>query len=106
MIFDLRIYTVRPGRVGDFVAMYREHAWQLQQQYLGRCLGWYTGVEGQINTVVQLWAYESQADREARRTAMNADPAWQAYLHRMGDSDLLLHTENRILAPTDFSPTP
>ncbi len=104
MIVDMRIYTVKPGRVDDFVAMYGEHAWPLQQQYLGHCLGWYTGVEGQLNQVVQLWRYESQADREARRLAMNRDPAWKAYLRRMGESGLLLHTENRILAPTAFSP--
>jgi hypothetical protein len=104
MIVDLRIYTVKPGRVDAYVAMYREHAWPLQRQYLGECLGWYVGVEGQLNQVVHLWQYASLADREARRAAMNADPAWRAYLERMGESGLLLHTENRILAPTDFSP--
>lgn len=104
MIVDLRIYTVKPGRVTDFVAMYREHAWPLQQHYLGRCLGWYTGLEGQLNQVVHLWGYDSQADRETRRDAMNCDQAWQAYLARMGESGLLVHTENRLLEPTDFSP--
>jgi hypothetical protein len=106
MIIDLRIYTVKPGRVGDFVKMYHEHAWPLQVKYLDRCLGWYTGAEGQLNQIVQVWAYESQADRERRRTAMNQDPAWQAYLRRMGESGLLLHTENRFLTPTEFSPVP
>jgi hypothetical protein len=105
MIVDLRIYTVKPGRVGDFVAMYKEHAWPLQEKYLGNCIGWYTGLEGQLNQVVHLWAYESQADREKRRLAMNDDPAWKAYLRRMGDSGLLVHTENRLIAPTDFSPS-
>lgn len=104
MIVDLRIYTVKPGRVGDFVAMYKEHAWPLQMKYLGRCLGWYTGLEGDINQVMHLWAYDSQADREARRLAMNRDPEWIAYLRRMGKSELLLHTTNRIVSPTDFSP--
>jgi hypothetical protein len=57
-----------------------------------------------LNQVVQVWAYDSQADRERRRLAMNEDPAWKAYLRRMGDSDLLLHTENRFLTPAEFSP--
>ena len=104
MIVDLRIYTVKPGRVGDFVKLYQEHAWPLQEKYLGRCIGWFTGLEGQLNQIVQVWAYESQADREARRLAMNQDPAWQDYLKRMGESGLLLHTENRFLSPTEFSP--
>lgn len=106
MIIDLRIYTVRPGRVGDFVMMYQEYAWPLQEKYLGRCLGWYTGVEGQLNQIVQVWAYESQADRERRRREMNEDPAWKDYLRRMGEAGLLVHTENRFLTPTEFSPKP
>lgn len=106
MIVDMRIYTVKPGRVGEFVRMYKEHAWPLQRKYLGECLGWYTSVDGQLNQVVQLWRYDSMADREARRTAMSQDEAWTAYLRRMGESELLLHTENRFLAPTDFSPRP
>lgn len=104
MIVDLRIYTVKPGRVGDFVKLYRDYGWPLQEKYLGRCIGWFTGLEGQLNQVVQLWAYDGQADREARRTAMNQDPEWQDYLRRMGESGLLLHTENRFLSPTEFSP--
>ena len=59
MIVDLRIYTVRPGQVENFVALYRDYAWPLQQKYLGRCLGWYTSFDGVLNQVVHLWAYDS-----------------------------------------------
>lgn len=104
MIVDLRIYTVKPGRVGDYLELYQRHAWPLQQKYLGRCIGWFAGLEGQPNQVVQLWAYDSQADREARRAEMMKDPDWLAYLQRMGDCGLLVHTENRFLTPTDFCP--
>jgi hypothetical protein len=34
---------------------------------------------------------------------MNQDPAWQVYLRRMAESGLLVDTENRMLAPADFS---
>ena len=105
MIVDLRIYTCKPGKMSAFVAIYREHAWPLQQKYLGRCLGWYTTVEGALNRVVHLWAYDSQADREARRKAMAADPAWGEYMRRIEAADVLLDMENRLLAPTEFSPT-
>jgi hypothetical protein len=106
MIVDMRIYTVKPGRVGEFVAFYKEYGWPLQQKYLGRCLGWYTGLEGELNQIVHLWAYDSQADRENRRAVMSRDPAWQDYLRRLGEGGLLLNTQNRFLAPTDFSPMP
>lgn len=104
MIVDLRIYTCKPGRMNDWVALYKEMGWPLQQKYLGNCLGWYTAVEGSLNCVVHLWGYESQADREQRRNAMAADPAWQAFLKRSGELGALVKQENRFLRPTDFSP--
>ena len=104
MIVDLRIYKCKPNKMNEWVALYKEMAWPLQQKYLGRCLGWFTTVEGELNCVVHLWAYESQADREARRNAMQVDPAWQSFLKRGAELQLLDSQENRILRPTDFSP--
>jgi hypothetical protein len=104
MIVDLRIYTCKPNRMNYFVKMYEEFAWPLQQKYLGRCLGWYTTVEGPLNRVVHMWGYDSQADREQRRNALAADPAWQNYLDASLKRDLLVTMENRILKPTSFSP--
>lgn len=102
MIVDLRIYTVRPGKLAAFVALYRDYAWPLQQKYLGECIGWYTTVEGTLNQVVHLWRYESQADRETRRNTMAADPAWGDYLRRSEEAGYLVAQENRMLRPTDF----
>src|SRR6201996_5786767 len=93
MIADLRIYTCKPNKMAEWVAMYKEMAWPLQQKYLGRCLGWFTTVEGELNTVVHLWGYDSQADREARRDAMYADPAWQAFLQRGSELQLMVKME-------------
>lgn len=104
MIVDLRIYEIRPNRVDDFVRIYQQYAWPLQQKYLGKCLGWYVGLDGWSNHVVHLWSYESQADREQRRAALGADPEWQAYLKRADEMGLRLHTESRSIAPTEFSP--
>lgn len=104
MILDLRIYTVKPGHVAEFVALYKEHAWPLQQKYLGRCVAWNTTVEGPLNQVVHIWAYDSQADRETRRNAMAADPGWANYQKLSNQAGLLVSMENRILKPTDFSP--
>ncbi|HZF76891.1 MAG TPA: NIPSNAP family protein [Acetobacteraceae bacterium] len=102
MIADVRIYTTLPGRLPEFVALYEEKAWPLQIKYLERCLGWYTTVEGELNTVVHIWGYEDQADRERRRNAMAADPAWGAYLQELARRGLLLRMENRITRPTAF----
>ena len=104
MIVDLRIYTCKPNKMADFVKLYEEQAWPLQQKYLGKCLGWYTTVEGALNTVVHMWGYADQGDREKRRAAMAADPAWGVYLAEAARLDLLVKMENRIIRPTSFSP--
>ncbi len=104
MIVDLRIYTCKPNRMAEFVKIYEELAWPLQKKYLGNCLGWYTTVEGELNRVVHLWGYEDQGDREKRRKAMAADPDWGNYLAAVAKAEVLLNMENRILAPTGFSP--
>jgi hypothetical protein len=104
MIVDLRIYTCKPNRMAEFVKIYEEMAWPLQQKYLGRCLGWYTTVEGPLNKVVHMWGYDSQADRETRRNAMAADPGFGAYLAEVAKRNVLVEMENRILRPTGFSP--
>jgi hypothetical protein len=104
MIVDLRIYKCKPGRMNDWVALYKEKGWPLQQKYLGKCLGWYTTVEGELNCVVHLWQYADQGDREKRRNAMAADPGWQAFSKAAKELDALVSQQNRFLKPTDFSP--
>jgi hypothetical protein len=104
MIVDLRTYTVKPGKLAAYVKLYQDHGWPLQQKYLGTCLGWYTVAEGTLNTVVHMWRYDSQADREARRAAMAQDPGWKEFLRLSQEADLLIKQENTFLAPTSFSP--
>jgi hypothetical protein len=104
MIVDLRTYTVRPGKLAAYLKLYQEHGWPLQQKYLGTCLGWYTVAEGTLNTVVHMWRYDSQADREARRAAMVQDPGWKEFLRLSEEAGLLVKQENMFLTPTAFSP--
>jgi hypothetical protein len=102
MIVDVRIYTCLPNKMPAFVKLYEEKAWPLQLKYLENCLGWYTTVEGELNTVVHIWGYKDQADREARRNAMAADPAWGEYLKAAAEGGMLVKMENRMTRPTGF----
>ncbi|WP_160120207.1 NIPSNAP family protein [Rhodovarius lipocyclicus] len=102
MIVDLRIYTCKPNKLPVFLKIYEEKAWPLQLQYLENCLGWYTTVEGALNTVVHQWGYTDQGDRERRRNAMAADPKWGEYVKAAAEADVLVKMENRILRRTPF----
>ena len=102
MIVDMRVYTCLPGKMPAWVALYEKEAWPLQKQYLGNCLGWYTSIEGKLHTVVHLWGYESQADRERRRAAMVQDPAWKAFIAKSNELGAFVSQENSIMAPSAF----
>jgi hypothetical protein len=104
MLVEQRSYTIKPLRTADFVSLYETMALPLQKKYLGRLIGFYTTEVGTINQVVHLWGFESMADRESRRAAMLADPAWPAYVNALRELDLIVHQETRFLRSVSFSP--
>jgi hypothetical protein len=99
-IVDFRVYHTYPGKLGALLNAYEYDALPLQMKYLGNNVGWYQSDIGTQHEVVHLWGYDDIADRQARRNAMLADPAWGAYLAK--GSGLLRHMENWILRPAPF----
>ena len=102
MIYDMRIYTCRPGTVPAQLALYEEHGYATQTRHLGQPVLYGVTETGAINTYVHVWAYESAADREKRRAAMTADPQWTAFLARSREAGNLIAQENRILTGVTF----
>jgi hypothetical protein len=102
MIVEMRTYTVQPGKAGAWVEFYEKRGLPTQQRMLGKLIGFFTSEIGTLNQVVHLWAYDSLAERERRRTEMAKDPEWQAYLR--DQPPVLLRQESQILNPTSFSP--
>src|ERR1019366_1864756 len=102
MIFDLRIYTFKPGLQNAWLAMYEKLAYPIQLRYLGKPVVFTTTEVGPLNQVVHLWAYADQAERE--RNAMQQDPQWHACVKMNTEAGYEDHRENRILRSTPFSP--
>ena len=103
MILDERTYLIWPAHVRDYLQLYEAEGMALQVSHLGDLVGWFTTDSGgRINEVVHLWRYADAGDRERRRAAMEADPAWQAF--RAKSSGFVMEMRSRILRPTGFSP--
>src|SRR5215216_676307 len=102
MIIEERDYRVSHGKLAEFMEAYGKHGLPIQQELLGKLLGYFTTEIGELNHVVAWWQYDSLADREARRARMMADPRWNEYL-RMTNGMLDVQ-KSRILKPTAFSP--
>ena len=102
MIFDMRIYTCRPGTVPAQLALYKERGFAPQTRHLGQPVLYGVTETGPINTYVHVWGYQSAADREQRRAAMQADPDWQVFLKKSAEAGNLIAQENRILTGVSF----
>lgn len=102
MIVDERSYTLVPGKLKEWQALYEQEGLPVQSRILGNLLGFFVTEIGTINQIVHLWGYENFAERERRRAQLGADPAWQAYLAKA--APMMQKMENRILVPLPFSP--
>jgi len=97
---DFRCYDAHPGKLGAFMKAYETDGMTTQMKHLGNCAGWYFSDIGPQNQVVHLWGYADLGDRQKRRNAMQADPAWQTYLAKAIGN--LQNMENWILRPAPF----
>ena len=87
-----------------WLAKYEAEGLPIQQRYLGRFVGLYVSEIGRLHRIVLIWAYESLADREQRRAAMSADPAWQAFIRSVWALDAIQEQEVMVMNPAPFSP--
>jgi hypothetical protein len=102
MIVEERTYHVYTGHLAEAVALYAEEGTALQQEILGHLVGAFTVDVGDLSSIVQLWAFDSHAERDRRRAQLQAHDGWKAFLKKLTP---LVHTQrNRILLPTSFSP--
>lgn len=104
MLIEHRTYTLKPLRTAEFIRLYEELALPLQQQYLGHLVGFFTSEVGTLNQVVHLWAFDSLAERERRRAAMEQDPRWAVYREALRTLDVIVHQETEMLRSVPFSP--
>ena len=69
---------------------------------MGRVVGIFATEVGTLNQVVHMVAFDDLADRTRRRTALRADPAWEAYARQV--RPMIVHQEKRLMVPAPFSP--
>ena len=105
MIVEHRTYTFRPGTLAPWLKKYETEGLPIQKKHLGHFLGIFTTEFGNIHQTVMLWGYDSFEDRDTRRTAMNDDPEWQAYIGSIWEMNAIQSQEVKVLRPTAFSPS-
>ena len=106
MIYELRIYTVHPGRMDALQQRFRDHSCRLFERHGMTNVGYWTNaIGGRSDELWYMLGYEDLAARERAWTAFRADPEWvAARAASEEDGPIVHHIENRMLSPTDFSP--
>jgi len=101
VIVEQRDYHVHTGKLPELVKLYEDEGIAIQQEVLGGFVGAFTAEIGALSTYTSMWRYDSFAEREERRAALQARDDRKAF---MGKIQPLIHTQqNRILTPTPFS---
>ena len=102
MILEQRDYHVYTGKLPELLRLYETEGIPIQSEVLGGFVGAFTTDVGAVSTYTHFWRYDSYAEREERRAALQARDDWKAFLAKIQP---LIHTQqNRVLLPTSFSP--
>ena len=102
MLYDVRTYECIPGRLAKQLEVYEQYGWQVQQKHLGKPLFYGVTETGLVNSYTHIWVYESAADRETKRAAMEADFEWQAYKKISGEAGHLVKQSNCLMTNAPF----
>jgi hypothetical protein len=98
MIYELRTYTLYPGKQGEYLRLNVEVGRKIRGDNYGRLAGSWTTEFGTLNQYVHLWEYPSLEERERLRGELGKNAAWTTeYVPRI--RGLMLAQENKILSP-------
>lgn len=104
MIYEHRSYVVVHGGMADYLARFEREGLPILMRHLGRYLGCHLGEVGLLNEVLHIWVYDSFADRERRREALEADPDWKAF--KLTNRGSFVRQDVKIMRGAPFSPDP
>ncbi|WP_199053730.1 NIPSNAP family protein [Aquitalea sp. ASV15] len=102
MYYEIRTYRIKTGALPTYLKLVEEEGIALQKQYLGELVGYFYSEIGPLNQIVHIWAYPGLDERETRRAALAADPAWVAFAPKI--QALLEEMESKIMKAAAFSP--
>ncbi len=102
MVFEMRTYTLKIGKVHEYLKLFEEIGLPIISKYSKLSGFWYTEI-GELNQIVHIWEYESLDDRTERRKALYQDQEWiEKFIPLV--LPMFEKQENKILYPANFSP--
>ena len=106
MIYEMRNYTVNPGKMAALQARFRDTTMKFFEKHGIKSVAYWTNaIGGRNDEFIYILAYEDMGHRERAWQAFQDDPDWQkARADSQVDGAFVHYVENRFLTPTDYSP--
>jgi hypothetical protein len=106
MIYEERIYTIMPGKMGDIERRFAQHTMRLFEKHGIKVVGfWRTAIGRQNFELVYILEFADANDRMQKWEAFQKDPEWtKARNDSETHGPLVAQVENKILVPLPFSP--
>ena len=105
MIYEMRIYDLKPGSVPQYMKAVEEVAIKIRDDYGVKLAGWYYTDIGPLNRIVHIWAYRDYTHFAEAREQVRSDPRWNnEYMPRV--RGLAIKQQDMIMKGADFFPGP
>lgn len=103
--YELRVYTIAPGKTEDLFNRFRNHTLKLFRRHEITSIGYWMPIDPADARLHFLLRYPSKEAREIAWKAFTSDPEWQAaYKASEANGPLVTKVENPFLVLTDYSP--
>ncbi len=106
-VFEMRVYTTHPGKLGDLHNRFSQHTNSLFVKHGIRLIGYWTPTEGpeSENTLIYILAYPSREAREKSWKGFMSDPDWKAaYAAAIENGKLVKKVDSKFMNATGYSP--
>ncbi|MCH2669409.1 MAG: NIPSNAP family protein [Gammaproteobacteria bacterium] len=105
MIYDMRIYDLKPGTTQQYMDAVREVAIKIRSDYGVELAGWYYTDIGPLNRIVHIWAYKDYEHFGRAREQVRSDPRWaNQYMPLV--KGLAVKQQDMIMKAADFFESP
>jgi len=102
MIFELRTYTLQPGKTEDYWRSYVDGGWAAQDPRIKEhMIGYFQSQMGELNQIVHFWKFDDLDQRKELRAANYARSDWDNHLKKI--RPMMLEQKTELLLP---SPVP
>ena len=102
MIYEIRTYTIKVGKVNEYVKHFEQVGLPIISKY-SRLVGYWLTETGKLNQIIHIWEYTDFDDRTQKRAALYEDKDWNEHFIKKA-MEMIIEQESRIMRATSFSP--